>query len=119
LDGGRTIGWEIAREFEESETGPPLDRVFAQVGAGTFAPCLAAGVQMGGASPRLHAVQTDSCAPLQRAWDKAAQLGGAKAAASNWDELMWPWEHVDASAADGILDDETYDWIAVMRAMDG
>jgi len=119
LDGGRTIGWEIARQFEETETGPPLDRVFAQVGAGTFAACLAAGVQMGGAMPKLHAVQTESCAPLQRAWDKAAQLGGAKAAASKWDELMWPWEHVGASVADGILDDETYDWIPVMRAMDG
>ena len=32
---------------------------------------------------------------------------------------MWPWEHVGVSAADGILDDETYDWIPVMRAMEG
>ena len=32
---------------------------------------------------------------------------------------MWPWEHVGASAADGILDDETYDWLPVLRAMDG
>ena len=32
---------------------------------------------------------------------------------------MWPWEHVGGSAADGILDDETYDWIPVLRAMDG
>ena len=30
---------------------------------------------------------------------------------------MWPWEHVGQSAADGILDDETYDWIPVVRAM--
>ena len=30
---------------------------------------------------------------------------------------MWPWEHVGPSAADGILDDETYDWIPVIRAM--
>ena len=30
---------------------------------------------------------------------------------------MWPWEHVGSSAADGILDDETYDWIPVVRAM--
>ena len=32
---------------------------------------------------------------------------------------MWPWEHVGASSADGILDDETYDWIPVMGALDG
>ena len=31
---------------------------------------------------------------------------------------MWPWEHVGPSAADGILDDETYDWIPVVEAMD-
>jgi hypothetical protein len=30
---------------------------------------------------------------------------------------MWPWEHVGNSAADGILDDETYDWIPVVRAL--
>ena len=30
---------------------------------------------------------------------------------------MWPWETVGRSAADGILDDETYDWLAVVEAM--
>ncbi len=30
---------------------------------------------------------------------------------------MWPWENVGNSAADGILDDETYDWIPLVRAM--
>jgi hypothetical protein len=30
---------------------------------------------------------------------------------------MWPWEHVGSSAADGILDDETYDWLPVVAAM--
>ena len=25
---------------------------------------------------------------------------------------MWPWEHEPVSLADGILDDETYDWVA-------
>jgi threonine synthase len=119
LDGGRTIGWEMARQFEESVVGPPLDRLFAQVGAGTFAACVATGIRMGGAMPRLHAVQTESCAPLRRAWGKVAQLGGPMVAAAHWSECMWPWEHVGASAADGILDDETYDWLPVLRAMDG
>ena len=31
---------------------------------------------------------------------------------------MWPWEHVGESAADGILDDETYDWLPVVEAME-
>ena len=42
---------------------------------------------------------------------------GRRAAAARWSECMWPWEHVGSSAADGILDDETYDWIPVVRAM--
>jgi len=31
--------------------------------------------------------------------------------------FMWPWESVPRSVAGGILDDETYDWLAVVRAM--
>ena len=118
LDGGRTTGWEMAREFEEHVAGPPLDRLFVQVGAGTFAASTIAGFRMSGAMPRLHAVQTDSCAPLQRAFVKVHEVGGATAALSRWSECMWPWEDVGKSAADGILDDETYDWIPVVTAME-
>ncbi len=32
-------------------------------------------------------------------------------------ELMWPWETPPTSVAHGILDDETYDWLALTRAM--
>jgi threonine synthase len=117
LDGGRSIGWEMARQFEEQVAGPPLDRLYVQVGAGTFAASVIAGFRMSGVMPRLHAVQTDSCAPLARAWEKAQRVGGPVAAATHWSECMWPWEHVGHSAADGILDDETYDWIPVVRAM--
>jgi threonine synthase len=31
--------------------------------------------------------------------------------------FMWPWETEPHSIAGGILDDETYDWFAVVRAM--
>jgi threonine synthase len=34
-------------------------------------------------------------------------------------EFMWPWEEEPVSVAHGILDDETYDWMAVVRAMTG
>jgi threonine synthase len=30
---------------------------------------------------------------------------------------MWPWEETPHSIAHGILDDETYDWFAVVRGM--
>ena len=117
LDGGRTIGWEMARHFEESVEGPPLDRVFVQVGGGAFAASVAAGFRMSGVSPRLHAVQTSACAPLDRAWELARHMGGPAVAAHHWDDCMWPWEVVGNTAADGILDDETYDWLPVVGAM--
>ena len=117
LDGGRTIGWEMARWMEEQLDGPPFDRLFVQVGGGAFAACVVAGFRMSGITPKLHAVQTQSCAPLERSWRKAAEVGGPAAAATHWEACMWPWEEVGTSAADGILDDETYDWIPVVRAM--
>jgi threonine synthase len=115
LDGGRTIGWEMARHMEESIEGPPFDRVVVQVGAGAFAASVMAGFRMSGITPRLHAVQTEACAPLARAW---RLLDGSSAdAARRWADLMWPWEQVGESLADGILDDETYDWLPVVGAM--
>ncbi|MEY2415481.1 MAG: threonine synthase, partial [Ilumatobacteraceae bacterium] len=117
LDGGRTIGWEMARHLDEKVVGPPLDRLFVQVGAGALAASAINGFRMSGVTPRLHAVQTESCAPLHRAYALLPIVGGANAAAAHWAECMWPWEHVGSSAADGILDDETYDWIPVVQAM--
>jgi len=105
LDGGRTLGWEM------SDTS--LDRLFVQVGAGAFAACAAEGLRMGGSSPRLHAVQTAACAPLARAWERSRSSVPQR----HWADCMWPWEHVGESAADGILDDETYDWLPVVEAM--
>jgi threonine synthase len=91
--------------------------VFVQVGGGAFAGSLAAGWAAGGHPARLHAVQTEACAPLARAWNRSSELGGPSAAATHWEQCMWPWEHVGTSAADGILDDETYDWLPVLAAM--
>jgi threonine synthase len=36
-------------------------------------------------------------------------------AAAHRSEFMWPWEAVPQSIAHGILDDETYDWLAIVR----
>jgi len=117
LDGGRTIGWEMARHLEEALEGPPLDRLFVQVGGGAFAASVAAGFRMSGISPALHAVQTEACAPLARAWHRSAEFDGPRRAGEHWGQCMWPWEHVGESVADGILDDETYDWLPVLGAM--
>jgi threonine synthase len=116
LDGGRSIGWEMADSMERV-SGPPLDRVFMQVGGGAFAACGSAGLYAGGLRPKLHAVQTAGCAPLARAWQHAVSSGGGKNAGPRWSECMWAWENVQSSLADGILDDETYDWVGVCNAM--
>jgi threonine synthase len=114
LDGGRTLGWEVADGLAAAGVGG-ADRVFAQVGGGAFAACLGRGLGEGGVRAALHAVQAAGCAPLARAWERA---GGRPAAevARRWSELMTPWDR-PTSAADGILDDETYDWLAVFEAM--
>jgi threonine synthase len=38
-------------------------------------------------------------------------------AAHERSQFMWPWESVEHSVATGILDDEAYDWRAVVRGM--
>ena len=110
LDGARSIGWEMAPAH--------LQRVFIQVGAGAFAHSVIDGLAEVGQSPRLHAVQTGGCAPLRRAYERAIQgPGGLAGSAKRWAECMTPWADEPFSAADGILDDETYDWLAVSRGI--
>jgi threonine dehydratase len=118
LDGGRTIGWEMIDELGRDATGRGLDRVVVQVGGGAFAASVGSAFATSGIHPALHAVQTQGCAPLARAWEHAGALPGGRAvAAQHWGECMWPWEQEPHSLADGILDDETYDWIGVVAAM--
>lgn len=112
LDGGRTIGWEIIQDI-----GHRTSRVFAQVGGGAFASCVGTSFQSIGVHPKLHAVQTEGCAPLARAFERAQATGGARNAGPRWSDCMWAWESEPHSAADGILDDETYDWVAILDAM--
>lgn len=111
LDGGRSIGWELA--------ATPLDRVFVQVGGGALARCVIGGLAQSAASlPALHAVQTEGCAPLARAWRRALDgPGGLVTAGARWRDCMTVWESEPTSAADGILDDETYDWLGIVNGM--
>ena len=112
LDGGRTIGWEMLKEI-----GHRVDRIFIQVGGGAFASSIAASMRNVGTHPKLHAVQAEGCAPLSRAWSRAIETGGARDAGSRWSDCMWAWEEEPHSLADGILDDETYDWIGILNGM--
>jgi threonine dehydratase len=112
LDGGRTIGWEMLKEI-----GHRVDRIFIQVGGGAFASSIASSMRNVGTHPKLHAVQAEGCAPLSRAWDCAKDSGGTRDAGSRWSDCMWAWEEEPHSLADGILDDETYDWIGILNGM--
>jgi threonine synthase len=96
--------------------------------------------------PRINTVQTAGGYPLKRGYDRLAvrivdRLGLADAedarradriasrfgspavqdelgyVAAHRSEFMWPWEEEPKSIAHGILDDETYDWLAVVRGL--
>uniref|UniRef100_A0A832MNI1 Pyridoxal-phosphate dependent enzyme n=1 Tax=Eiseniibacteriota bacterium TaxID=2212470 RepID=A0A832MNI1_UNCEI len=167
LEGGQTLGWELAAQLDERGVHP--DRILIQVGGGAFAASCAAGlaeaVEHGAleGEPRLHAVQTEGCWPLRRAWlalhARAARaetvppgaatdfdLGPEPYGSESWEAeealarerdaardarraaaldaarrdraaFMRPWDEVPHSAAHGILDDETYDFVPVTAAM--
>jgi threonine synthase len=136
IEGGATLAWEVADELRVAGAG--LGRFVVQVGGGALASGIALGfddaVSLGAISraPRLDTVQTRGAWPLARAHehllaDLGAEAGepvapdrvhdALRAAANQRSAYMRPWETPPASVAHGILDDETYDWVAVERAM--
>ena len=122
LDGGRTLGWELA----EAISNTPVDHIFIQVGGGALLTSSAIGLleakKFGVLDevPKICAVQTEGCAPFDRAWKRipldAAVEEKIDFAISNAEQLMTPWEKPE-SLATGILDDITYDWIGVVKAL--
>ncbi len=126
LDGGRTIGWELAEQLHDLEGGPArLDVVAIQVGGGALGSALVLGLADGVAEgwlesmPRIMAVQTEAAAPLNAAWQRlvatADPLGTLQS--DDADGLMQPWPAVGHSLASGILDDVTYDWKVLSQFM--
>jgi threonine synthase len=129
IEGGQTIGWEIAWALRSE--GVTLDRLFVQVGGGALASaCIQAlreAVALGVIErlPRLHAVQTEGAWPLRRAYERVRDRSAATSnvrealdfARDHRSQFMWPWETAPHSVAHGILDDETYDWHAVVAGM--
>lgn len=137
IDGGRTIGWELAEQLARARVEGTI-HLFVQVGGGALASAVWQGVNDGiheqwlNARPVLHTVQTESVAPLNRAWSRLLRWSEEQGVGLHEDdfidlavrraheapeEFMWPWEDVQMSAASGILDDVTYDWLPVVEAM--
>jgi len=127
VEGGLTLAWEMATELAATDTS--LDRLFVQVGGGALASACVQGLDearsLGATdvSPAIHPVQAATVAPLARAFDRLAHRLDDDApsalnltwAAQHRSAFMWPWETTPHSVASGILDDETYDWVAVVR----
>ena len=117
IEGGQTLGWEIVSQLLAAKA--TIDRLFVQVGGGALASACIAAFEDARALglierlPCIHAVQT-SASPLAREWERVVDLNYA---IQHRSQFMWPWETAPASVAHGILDDETYDWAAVMRGM--
>ncbi|HEX6129276.1 MAG TPA: pyridoxal-phosphate dependent enzyme [Candidatus Limnocylindria bacterium] len=132
IEGGMTLGWELVGALVAQHRA--LDHLVIQVGGGALASAVMQALdearQLGaiGRLPRIHTVQTRGAHPLARAHERlAAELGPRPDAAAIDDAVaeaarhrsryMWPWEQEPRSVAHGILDDETYDWLAVVRGM--
>ena len=132
IEGGETLAYEMVSDLRDA--GLALDHLVVQVGGGALASaCLqafeeAVGLRVLDRRPRTHTVQTTSGHPLGRAYQRVrAGLAGSPApadihqalhaAAAHRSSFMWPWESEPRSIATGILDDETYDWRAVVDGM--
>src|SRR6185312_16867588 len=109
LDSGRTIGWELDAQLVDAGAAGGW-RVIVQVGGGALAACVGAGL---GSHVQLDTVQAEGCAPLAAAWSRITDLDHPE---RHWSHVMRPWPDPH-SLADGILDDETYDWIADVAMM--
>ncbi|WP_395693744.1 PLP-dependent lyase/thiolase [Nocardioides sp.] len=132
IEGGQTLAYEMASVL--SAEGTDLDHLVVQVGGGALASACIAGLDESVRlrvlhhRPRVHTVQTTGGHPLERAYARvrdglpadptASQVEAAlHQAASHRSRFMWPWESEPHSIATGILDDETYDWRAVVAGM--
>jgi len=67
-----------------------------------------------GLDPRDRGTAADFLAATER---RTAVAEALRYAATHRSEFMRPWESEPKSVATGILDDETYDWLAVVEAM--
>ncbi|HEV2259285.1 MAG TPA: pyridoxal-phosphate dependent enzyme [Streptosporangiaceae bacterium] len=130
IEGGLTLGYELVTDL----AGQSLDHLIVQVGGGALASsaiqALREAADLGALSkmPRIHTVQTTGAYPLQLAYQRIRALlpddpspdairETMAEAARHRSAFMRPWPQVPASVAAGILDDETYDWRAVVEGM--
>ena len=132
IEGGETLGYELVTDLAILPGG--LDHLIVQVGGGALASsCIQAlheAVELGALDrlPRIHIVQTSGAHPLARAHGRVRALlpdnpgpetvhQAMAEAAAHRSAFMQAWQEAPTSVATGILDDETYDWRAVVEGM--
>jgi threonine synthase len=136
IEGGATLGWELIDQLPDDASA--LDRIVIHVGGGAFASAVALAIEDALAlgllqhRPRLDTIQTQGGYPLVRAYGRVLEHVGLepgamlepaaadavlREVATHRSDFMWAWETEPVSIAHGILDDETYDWLAIVRAM--
>jgi threonine dehydratase len=97
----------------QTEGGFPLARAYRQLRTSVLAP---AGQLATAAAP--GPAEEARLAHIMWSLRKEPQMVEAlDYARHHRGEFMWPWEVAPRSIAHGILDDETYDWLAVVRGM--
>jgi threonine synthase len=144
IDGGRTIGLELADQLDQAGVArTEVSDLYIQIGGGALATAVADGLQRRwgpDAPPRLHPVQAVAVQPYVEGWKRIVaalldQLGlpdpiddrrrAADLARSagrlrlpddleRWAGMMTPWPVPPHSVASGIIDDLPYDWRTVM-----
>jgi len=176
IEGGSTLGWELALQFEERAEA--VDHLVIQVGGGALARAVAQAIEEAyrlgllERLPRIHVCQPEGGFPFVRAYllalseiarrsgqsfdlnydngadpveqlqralefsrarsdqvqklaaftsrnfDSPAVQSALNHMAGNAGHFMWPWDGAAPhSLAHGILDDLTYDWYYLLRAV--
>ena len=145
IEGGATLAWEMLDALDGVPLDAVFVQVGGGALATAVVQGLAHARRAGSLSrlPRIYAVQTAGGHPLARAYDRlVARMPGVvesepgssrvrqgiaengalvdeamSYARQHRSQFMWPWEQEPRSIAHGILDDETYDWAAVVEGM--
>lgn len=126
IEGGETLVYEMLEVL--LARGQQLDRIFVQVGGGALASACVHGFREArdaaliSGLPKVHGVQSRGAYPLALAWARLLERTEPieerlRFAASHRSLFMRPWPAEPHGVAHGILDDETYDWLAVARGM--
>ena len=121
VEGGETLGWEIVRPAPSS-TGSSCRSAAARSRArastrSTRRSRSARSRRCRASTPCRPKAPGRSSARSTRVGTRGDLEERLRFASHHRSEFMWPWEEEPRSIAHGILDDETYDWLAVVEGM--